>query len=102
MINRDKIQQRHTEYYKNNKMFIKHRKADYCKENKDAIKQRHADYYKKNKDTYLQWQVKYREKLKKEKRYYCDVCDLACGSKIDLKKHLSTLKHFYTWLKSVD
>lgn len=57
------------------------------------VQQQHAEYYKNNKTAIRKYQSDYREKLKEEKRFYCDVCNLACISNGDLKKHLSTLKH---------
>lgn len=36
------------------------------------------------------------------KRYYCNICDIVCGSNHDLKNHLGTLKHSYAWLNAVD
>ena len=48
---------------------------------------------------------KIKENYKKnimEKRYYCNICDIACGSNHDLKKHYNTLSHSYAWLNAVD
>ena len=60
---------------------------EYRESRKDAKKEYDAAYYKNN---------------KKAHRYYCDVCEIACGSQGDLKRHLDTLKHSYAWLNSVD
>ena len=38
----------------------------------------------------------------KVKRYYCDVCSIACSDSHKLKRHFDTLKHSYAWLNSVD
>ena len=37
-----------------------------------------------------------------EKRYYCNICDIACGSNHGLKNHYNTLSHSYAWLNAVD
>ena len=39
---------------------------------------------------------------KRNKTYYCDVCDKAFGKKFNLEKHLRSLKHSYTYLNSPD
>ena len=44
----------------------------------------------------------YRENNVGAKKYHCDVCDISFGYKKDLDKHLSTLKHEYTYLNSLD
>ena len=36
------------------------------------------------------------------KRYYCEICDKAFGYLGNLKKHLKSSKHFYTYIYSVD
>ena len=44
-----------------------------------------------------------RKKHNKEvKRYYCDVCRIACSDSHKLKRHFDTLKHSYAWLNSLD
>ena len=37
----------------------------------------------------------------KTKRYYCNVCNKAFGCGVDLKKHLKSLKHSYTYMNSM-
>ena len=76
------------EVYEVEKKWIGILKADlklikYRKANGEKIQ----DYFKKN----IQ-----------RKQYYCSVCDLACRSNRDLKRHLHSLKHSYTWLNSLD
>ena len=68
------------------------------KKNKDTKKEYQAAYYEKNKDTIKA----HRENNMRARRYYCDVCDLACRSNHDLKKHLGTLKHSYAWVNALD
>ena len=47
---------------------------------------------------YANW----RRKNKHNKRYFCEVCGLACGTNLDLKNHLNTCKHFMKWVWSID
>ena len=61
--------------------------AEYRENNKKLLNQRLFDIHKKN---------------IRSKKFYCDVCDLACVSNFDLKKHFGTLKHSYAWLNAVD
>ena len=44
----------------------------------------------------------YRRRNRGTKRYYCDLCGVACSDKSELKKHFDTLKHSCAWLNSVD
>ena len=46
--------------------------------------------------------IKYYKKNKETKRYYCELCDLTCGSNRELTRYLDTLKHSYAWLNAVD
>ena len=46
--------------------------------------------------------VKYRKKNKEDKRYHCELCDVACMSNRDLQRHFDTLKHSYNYLNSLD
>ena len=61
-----------------NKETIRQRKAQYRETNKDAIKQQRADYYKLNKES---------------RKFYCDICEIVCGTNHDLQQHLRTKKH---------
>ena len=70
-------------YRKTNKEIIKQRKAAYYKKNKEAISQQLAIYRKK--DVTRQRNATYHENNKKSKRYYCELCDIACVSKRNLK-----------------
>ena len=111
--NKDAIKQYNAFYRENNKDAIKQQKATYREKNKAVIKQQQAAYYKNNKNTFLQRNAEYYKNNKEAvweyyrknletKRFYCEICDIACGSKKDLKHHLDTLKHSYAWLNSVD
>lgn len=48
------------------------------------------------------YRVKYYKKNIQTKRYYCELCDVACMHNRDLKKHFDSLKHSYAWLNAVD
>ena len=43
-----------------------------------------------------------RRKNEEMKRFYCEICNIACKDNYNLKVHLDTLKHSYAWLNSVD
>ena len=56
-----------------------------------------------NDDLVIKGYDRKRKKRNKEvKRYYCDVCNIACSDSHKLKRHFDTLKHSYAWLNSVD
>ena len=96
-LNKEAIKQYQADYYKSNKDAIRQRHADYYKSNKDAIKQ----YYKSNKEAISKYQSDYRESNKQNKVHYCELCDKACGSNMDLQRHLKTSKHFWKYIYSV-
>ena len=56
----------------------------------------------RKKETVQEYNKEYSKNNVQIKRYYCEICDLACRSSSDLKKHLGTLKHSYAWLNAVD
>ena len=84
--------------YENNKDAIK----AYYEKNKDAIKEYKAKYRGNNKDAIKEYKAKYRKKNKEVKRYYCEICGVACKDNYNLKKQFDTLKHSYAWLDSLD
>ena len=43
-----------------------------------------------------------RRRNKETKWFYCEICDIKCKDKYDLRRHLGTLKHSYAWLNSLD
>ena len=68
-------------------------RAYYRERNKELRKQHSADYRERNEDLGKQYQADYRERNKRSKKYYCELCDIACGSNKDLQQHLETKKH---------
>lgn len=89
-------------YYESNKDVILQKKANYYELNKDVILHQRANYRKLNKDAILKKQANHRQLTIQNKVHHCDVCDKSFRSIYDLKKHLDTLKHQYTYLNSVD
>ena len=100
--NKDAIKEYKAKYRENNKDAIKEYNANYRENNKDAIKEYKATYRENNKNAIKEYDAKYGENNKDFKRYYCELCDVACESKKDLTGHFDTLKHSYAWLNSVD
>ena len=48
------------------------------------------------------YNIKRRKRDKETKRYYCELCNVACTDSFKLKRHFDTLKHSYAWLNSLD
>ena len=61
-----------------------------------------TDYREKNKDALLKYAADYRKANRQNRRYYCAICEVACGYNKDLQKHLKTSKHFWKYIYSVD
>ena len=100
--NREAIRENKAEYYNANRETFREYRVEYYKANREAVLEYNAEYYKANWEKVLQQQAEYYRKNIQTKRYYCDVCDLACRSNRDLKNHLDTLKHSYAWLNAID
>ena len=100
--NKDVIKKQKAAYYENNKDAVKKQKATYYENKKDAIKKYRATYYRDNKELLIKKQMAHFKKDVAEKRFYCKICDVACISNYDLKKHCGTLNHSYAWLNSLD
>ena len=49
-----------------------------------------------------EYRVNYYKKNKEEKRYYCEICDVAFMHNSHLKTHLDTYKHFMNWVWDID
>ena len=77
-------------------------KAEYHQNNRDAILKQRVGYRIANRGMLLKKGKEYRENNVRTKKYYCDVCDIPFGYKKDLDKHLSSLKHSYAYMNSVD
>ena len=65
-------------------------------------KEYYANYYEMNKEKIKKQQVDYYESNKQDKKYYCDICEIVCGSDRDLQNHFHTIKHGYKYLNSLD
>ena len=64
--------------------------------------QEYQSKYRENNRTFVRQCVFNSFKNIESKKYYCDVCDLACRSNHDLKNHLDTYNHFMKWIWSVN
>ena len=89
-------------YRKNNKDTIKERQAAYYGNNKDAIKEQQAAYYENNRDLVRRCVSNSQRKSLENRKYFCDVCCLACRNNYYLKKHLGTYKHFEKRMWDID
>ena len=49
-----------------------------------------------------EYDIKRRRRNKETMRFYCEICDIKCKDKYDLRRHFDTLKHSYAWLNSLD
>ena len=76
--------------------------AAYYGKNKEKILQQRAVYRENNRDLVRQCVLNSQMKNIESKKYYCDVCGLACRDNYALEKHLDTLKHSYNYMNSVD
>ena len=96
---------------------VKRRKAEYRENNREEVKQWSAERYRRNREELCRRSAEHnvvnREEISKKsaerhrrnrdsKKFFCEICDIACGSKGDLKHHNETLKHQYAVLNSLD
>ena len=100
--NREKIQQGKAKYRAENREILRKKQVKYFLKNREAIYQKQVKYRENNHEKISQWNAEYREKNKASKRFFCEVCDITCGSAKDLKRHNDTLKHQYAFLNSLD
>ena len=89
-------------YRKLNNGAIKRKKAKYYESNRNTINQKKAKYYESNKEYISQQHAKYRKSTIQNRVHYCYACDKSFGSKIDLQRHLRSLKHSNAFMNSVD
>ena len=87
--NKDALKEYHALYYKNNKEAISQQQAAYRKNNREKISQYIAAYYENNKETISQKQAARQENTRREKRFYCGTCGVACVSDHALKNILA-------------
>ena len=102
MATAEESSRRRVEYYASNREEIRKQQAEYRKKNREKIRQETAEYRKKNREKIRQETAEYRKKIKASKKFFCEICDITCCSKKELKTHNDTLKHQFAFLNSLD
>ena len=74
----------------------------YYEKNKETLSQKQAAYRENNRDLVRQRALNSQMKNIENKKYYCDVCNIACRDNYALKKHLDSYKHFEKRMWDID
>ena len=94
--NREKIAEYLEKYRGNNREKVReHDRARYAR-NREEILRRKAEKRgppKPKRPPKFKYQAAFNKRVKEEKRYYCEVFDIACAKPNELKKHFETKKH---------
>ena len=96
MNNREEILRKKAEYRANNREKISEQDRARYARNREEILRRKAEKRgppKPKKPPKFKYQAAFNKRVKEEKRYYCEVCDIACSKPNELKKHFETKKH---------
>ena len=109
--NREILREKAKAYYANNKEEIIRKKVEYHANNREKVREQDRVRYARNREEILRrkaekrgppkpkkppklkYQAAFNVRVKEEKRYYCEVCDIACAKPNELKKHFGTKKH---------